>query len=166
MFVQDGAKIKTNTKQINIIMNTAPVLLDIAALQKEVFFKMSRSGGNGGQNVNKVATKASLFFQLEFSNLFEKETKELLLKKLGSRISKDGYLIIHCSRSRSALSNKKEALKKLKHLLEQSALTNKKRKTKRIPASAHRKRLDHKKRQSFKKSFRRKVSSSDAIDLF
>jgi len=59
MFAQDGAKIKTNTKQINIIMNTAPVLLDIAALQKEVFFKMSRSGGNGGQNVNKVATKAS-----------------------------------------------------------------------------------------------------------
>ena len=147
-------------------MNTTPVLLDIAALQKEVFFKMSRSGGNGGQNVNKVATKASLFFKLEFSNLFEEETKALLLKKLSSRLSLDGYLIIHCSHSRSALNNKKEALRKLKDLLEQSTLTKKKRKSRRIPASAHRKRLDSKKRQSFKKSLRRKVSSSDAIDLF
>ncbi len=147
-------------------MNTVPVLLDIVALQKEVFFKMSRSGGNGGQNVNKVATKASLFFKLEFSNLFEEKTKALLLNKLSSRLSKDGYLIIHCSRSRSALSNKKEALKKLKHLLEQSVITKKKRKLRRTPASVHRKRLDNKKRQSFKKSLRRKVSSKDTIDLF
>ncbi len=147
-------------------MNTTPMLLDIAALQKEVFFKMSRSGGNGGQNVNKVATKASLFFKLEFSNLFNEETKALLLKKLSSRISNDGYLIIHCSHSRSALNNKKEALKKLKYLLEQSAITNKKRKSRRTPASVHRKRLENKKRQSSKKSLRRKVSSRDAIDLF
>lgn len=147
-------------------MNTAPMLLDIAALQKEVFFKMSRSGGNGGQNVNKVATKASLFFKLEFSTLFEEKTKALLLRKLNSKISKDGYLIIHCSHTRSALSNKKEALRKLKHLLEQSALTKKKRKSRRTPASVNRKRLDSKKRQSFKKSLRRKVSSRDAIDLF
>ncbi len=147
-------------------MNTAPMPLDMVALQKEIFFKMSRSGGNGGQNVNKVATKASLFFKLEFSNLFEEETKALLLKKLSNRISKDGYLIIHCSHSRSALSNKKEALRKLKHLLEQSAITNKKRKSRRTPASVHRKRLENKKRQSSKKSLRRKVSSRDAIDLF
>lgn len=147
-------------------MNTAPMLLDIAALQKEVFFKMSRSGGNGGQNVNKVSTKASLFFKLEFSNLFKEKTKALLLSKLSTRISKDGYLIIHCSRSRSALNNKKEALRKLKHLLEQSAVTNKKRKSTRPPASVNRKRLERKKKHSSKKSLRRKVSSRDAIDLF
>ena len=147
-------------------MKTSSMLLEEEALKKEVFFKMSRSGGNGGQNVNKVATKATLFFNVTTTNLFSETQKLRVLAKLKPRITNDGNLVIQCQSSRSALSNKKEALRKLKDLLEQAVHLQKKRKPSRTPAAVHRKRLEQKKRQSFKKSFRRKVNGSSTIGLF
>ena len=147
-------------------MKTTPTLFEQDALRKEVFFKMSRSSGNGGQNVNKLATKATLFFNLLHTQLFSNLVKDQLLSKLQNRLTKDGVLIITSQKHRSALQNKKEALHKLSCLLYQEAKQEKKRKPSRTPAAVHRKRLDDKKRQGFKKSLRRKVNGSNAVGLF
>ena len=146
-------------------MKITPMLIEQEALKKEVFFKMSRSSGNGGQNVDKVATKATLFFNLATSQLFSETKKEYVLDKLKSRLTKDGVLIITSQNTRSALKNKKEAIKKLKFVLQEAAHQPKKRKPSRTSVSVHLKRLDYKKRQSFKKSLRRKVNRN-SVDLF
>lgn len=147
-------------------METNPILIERAALEKEVSFRMSRSAGSGGQHVNKVETKATLFFNLKDTQLFEDKVKARLLNKLSGKLTKEGVLIIQSQNTRSALKNKKEALKKLQLILTEAARPDKKRKRTRTPASVHRKRLDNKKRQSSKKSLRRKVDSSDTINLF
>jgi len=136
------------------------------ALEKEIFFKMSCSSGKGGQNVNRVATKATLFFQLAKSQLFEEEMKAQLLEKLDNKITKNGFLVIYSQNHRTALKNKKEAISKLKLLLQNAAHQRKKRKPTRTPAVVHRRRLAGKKQQSFKKSLRRKVNGNCAVDLF
>lgn len=140
---------------------------DKIALAKEVTFKMSRSAGSGGQHVNKVATKATLFYNLKETNLFgEEELKERLLSRLKGKLTKEGVLIIQSQKSRSALKNKQDALKRLYFLLQETARPIKKRKFSRTSAAVHRKRLDDKKRQGFKKSLRQKVDRFNSIDLF
>lgn len=147
-------------------METNQNLIEVSSLEKEVTFKMSRSGGSGGQHVNKVATKATLFFNLQTTDIFEEKVKDRIIRKLKKRLTKEGILIIQSQKARSALKNKKEALKRLQVLLSEASQPVKKRKRSRTPAAVHRKRLDDKKRQSSKKSLRRKVDSSKTIDLF
>jgi len=147
-------------------MKTQTMLFKEGALEKEIFFKMSCSSGKGGQNVNRVATKATLFFHLAKSQLFEEELKTQLLAKLANKITKDGFLVIYSQNHRTALKNRKEAISKLKLLLQNAAQQKKKRKPSRTPAVVHRKRLADKKQQSHKKSLRRKVNGNSAIGLF
>ena len=90
-------------------MNNNKIHIDPNLLAKEVSFKMSCSSGNGGQNVNRVATKATLHFMVAESVLFDNRQKALIAKKLKNRISKEGYLVISSQASRSAEKNKKAA---------------------------------------------------------
>src|SRR5882672_12444999 len=90
-------------------------------LQKEVIYKTSRSGGKGGQNVNKVSTKVELLFVIEQSLLFTDEEKQLLFQKLQSRLNRDGYLQVICEEERSQYLNKEKAIEKL-HLILTRAL--------------------------------------------
>ncbi len=147
-------------------MEAKQPLIDRSDLEKEVIFKMSRSAGSGGQHVNKVETKATAFFNLQNTQLFDTDIKERLLEKLDKRLTKEGVLVIQCQKGRSAFKNKKEALKRLHLILIEAAQPRKKRKRSRTPAAVHRKRLDDKKRLSSKKSLRRKVDRSKSIDLF
>ena len=90
---------------------------DKAALQKETTYKASRSGGKGGQNVNKVSSKVELLFSIDNSALFTDEEKELLTKKLQSRFNKDGLVQIICDTERSQYLNKEQAIERLSVLL-------------------------------------------------
>ena len=126
-------------------------------LAKEVKFKMSCSTGKGGQNVNRVATKATLFFNIDKSVLFTEEQKETLANKLKNRIAKDGNLIIVNQETRSAERNKKAALIQLLNLLQKGLIIKKARKKLKLPKSVKERRLEHKKRQSEKKERRRKT---------
>ena len=72
-----------------------------AALAKEVSYKTSRSGGKGGQNVNKVSTKVELLFPVDDSDLFTDDEKALIKEKLQSRFNKDGYVQVICEEERS-----------------------------------------------------------------
>ena len=123
---------------------------------REVFFKTARSGGKGGQNVNKVETMVEAWWQVDNSLLFSPEEKELLKEKLKNKINKEGFLMVRCSESRSQLENKEIAFEKLKALVAKSLIIPKKRKPTSVPKSVVEKRLESKKIEGLKKQLRRK----------
>src|ERR1700743_1194796 len=88
-----------------------------AGLQKETSFKTSRSGGKGGQNVNKVSSKVELLFSVDNSALFTDEEKTLVNEKIQSRLNKDSLAQIICDEERSQYLNKEKAIERLIVLL-------------------------------------------------
>jgi ribosome-associated protein len=125
-------------------------------LQKEVTYKTSRSGGKGGQNVNKVSTKVELLFDIAQSNLFTEEEKALLLNKLQDRLNRDGYLQVMSEEERSQYLNKERALEKLQQILTRALHRPKARKATKPSRAMIEARLAKKKMQSAKKESRKK----------
>lgn len=123
----------------------------------ECEFRYSRSGGKGGQHVNKVETKVELLFAIENSDGLNAEEKQLLLEKLQNKINQKGELILRSERSRSQSKNKEDALLKLKKILETSLKRAKRRKATRMPKAVREKILKKKKIQSEKKARRKKI---------
>jgi ribosome-associated protein len=127
-----------------------------ADLQKEVTYKTSRSGGKGGQNVNKVSSKVELLFAIGQSALFTDEEKTLILTKLQSRLNKDGYLQVMCEEERSQYLNKEKALEKLHLILTRALHKPKVRKATKPSKAMIAARLANKKIQADKKENRKK----------
>ena|ERR1700761_4956228 len=127
-----------------------------ADLQKETFYKTSRSGGKGGQNVNKVSSKVELLFSINDSALFNEDEKQLLTDKLQSRFNKDGYVQVICDEERSQYLNKEKAIERLIGLLTRALEKPKIRKSTKPSKKAKAERLDNKKLQSVKKEGRKK----------
>ncbi|QJD94803.1 aminoacyl-tRNA hydrolase [Mucilaginibacter robiniae] len=125
-----------------------------ADLQKEVSYKTSRSGGKGGQNVNKVSTKAELLFSIQLSVLFTDEEKAQLSHKLQNRFNKDGLVQVISEEERSQYLNKERALGKLYLLLAHALHIPKVRKPTQISKAAKAVRLQNKRLQSVKKQLR------------
>lgn len=128
-------------------------------LLKEAIFKTSRSGGKGGQNVNKVSSKVELIFNLPNSLLFTSEQKALLLEKLTNRLDTVGNLHIVSQEDRSQLLNKQRTVFKLIALLTSALQVQKKRKSTKVPKAVVQKRLKSKAINAQKKA-NRKVSNS------
>ncbi|TDG34950.1 aminoacyl-tRNA hydrolase [Pedobacter changchengzhani] len=108
---------------------------------KTVTFKTSRSGGKGGQNVNKVSSKVELIFNLATVEFFTDDEKLLLTSKLENRLDGEGLLHIVSQEDRSQLLNKEKTVAKLIALLKRSLHVEKKRKPTKIPKSVIEKRL-------------------------
>jgi ribosome-associated protein len=125
-------------------------------LQKEVVYKASRSGGKGGQNVNKVATKVELLFDIGSSALFTDDEKQLLLEKLQSRLNRDGFVQVVSEEERSQYMNKEKALEKLHLILAKGLFRPKKRKATKPSKAMIEARLENKKLQSAKKAGRKR----------
>lgn len=122
---------------------------------KELFFKTSRSGGKGGQNVNKVSSKVELNFNLNATLLFSPEEKALLFQKLANRINSEGILQVICEEERSQLQNKERCIQKLMILLKNALFVPKMRKPSKPKKSAIEKRLKTKQITALKKISRR-----------
>jgi len=124
-------------------------------LQKEITYKTSRSGGKGGQNVNKVSSKVELLFNVDGSALFTEEEKLLLNDKLQNRLNKDGLIQVICDEERSQYLNKEKAIERLILLLARALQKPKVRKPTKVSKAAKAARLDDKKKQSSKKENRK-----------
>jgi ribosome-associated protein len=135
--------------------------IDLDKLLKEAKFNFSRSGGKGGQNVNKVETKAELVFNAVDSMVLNSETKMLLLKKLKNKIDKDGNIRIYSQTERSQLGNRKKASEKFKQLIKKSLQKDPVRIKTRLPHSADINRLEKKRKTSEKKKLRREKVNAE-----
>lgn len=130
--------------------------MNIEGIISELTFKFSRSGGAGGQHVNKVSSKVLLQWNVWQSASFSEEEKTLIMMKLSNRITKEGILQLESDTDRSQQRNKEIAVERFVRLLKDALVTEKARKKTKIPYSSVLKRLDRKKQQSQLKGSRRK----------
>ncbi len=124
-------------------------------LLKEINFKAIRSSGPGGQHANKVSSKIELSFDVLNSKLLTAEQKQLLLKNIANRLTKDNILILQCDESRSQHKNKEIVIDRFLKLLEKGLTIPKKRKPTKPTKASIKKRLDSKKKISVKKATRK-----------
>lgn len=127
-----------------------------AEILKIVQFKTSRSGGSGGQHVNKVSSKVELIFNIEDAYFFTEAEKALLKERLLSRLDKEGLLHVVAQEGRSQFLNKQTAVSKLMHILRSALQVQRKRKPTKIPRSVKEKRLSSKLMLGQKKENRKK----------
>jgi len=127
----------------------------------EVSYKSSRSGGKGGQNVNKVETKIELSFDILNSKYLDENEKERLLEKLSNRINKNGIIKIISQVARSQYLNKLRVNHKIIELLESGLKKEKKRLKTKPTVTSKETRIQEKKLISFKKAQRSKPPFDD-----
>ncbi|MGF1559696.1 MAG: alternative ribosome rescue aminoacyl-tRNA hydrolase ArfB [Flavobacteriaceae bacterium] len=132
--------------------------MEKSLLIQELQFKAVRSGGAGGQHVNKVSSKIELVFDLPASNALSEVEKEMIITKLASRLTKENMLLLQCDESRSQHKNKELVIKRFLELLENALKIPKKRRQTKPSKSAIEKRLKSKKEAAQKKVNRSKLN--------
>ncbi|MBS1486548.1 MAG: aminoacyl-tRNA hydrolase [Bacteroidetes bacterium] len=130
--------------------------ITIEKIKHELQLSTSRSSGPGGQNVNKVNTKVTVRWPILTSAVLTDEQKDLLSRKLHTRLTTQGELIISAQDKRTQQANKEEVMRKLEQLLRQAFFVRKKRKPTKPTKASARARVDKKKMQGEKKKWRAK----------
>lgn len=135
-------------------MNNLFISSYITIPEQELEFLTSRSGGAGGQHVNKTDSKVSIHWNIVTSSALNDQQRVLLLQNLASRLTQDGVLIVSNSESRSQFQNKEQAIVTFVDIVKKALFIPKKRMKTKISKAVKEKRLESKSRHSLIKKLR------------
>jgi ribosome-associated protein len=138
-----------------------PVTAKIALDEREIAESFVRASGPGGQNVNKVASAVQLRFDARRSPSLPPDVRSRLERLAGSRLTRDGVIVITAQRHRAQGRNREDALARLLDLIRRAAHPPLKRRATKPPAASRERRIESKKRRARTKRFRQAKPSFD-----